>query len=73
MTNQQTDPTKFPPAPSDAACDAAWDQIMGIAKRHALVIEAYGGVATLAVPTEQRSHGLRAGVLKMHEMTEAPK
>lgn len=60
------------PAPPDAVCDAAWDEIMAIAKRHALIVQAYGGVATLATPAAQRESGLRAKVLAMHRYDETP-
>ena len=46
-------------APTDEQADKAWTEIMAIAKAHALIIQAYGGVATLAVPMEQRKAGLR--------------
>lgn len=58
-------------APTDAKCADAWDRIMDIARAHALVVNAYGGVATLAIPEEQRKAGLRAQVLDSHAMTEA--
>lgn len=38
---------------------------MEIAARHALIIQAYGGTATLAVPAEQRRAGIRDRVLRM--------
>jgi len=50
--------------PSDDACSAAWKQIMAIAEPHALIVQAYGGVATLAVPEEQRRAGIREKVLQ---------
>lgn len=59
-------------APSDAACAVAWQQIMTIARRHALVLAAYGGVATLAMPEDQRTEGIRARVLQTHRMQETP-
>jgi len=58
-------------APSDAACHAVWSAIMRLAREHCLVVDAAGGVATLAVPEEQRKAGLRERVLRMHERTEA--
>lgn len=58
------------PAPSDEACDLAWDQIASIAQSHCLIVQAYGGVMTLALPKEQRKAGLRVNVLQMHEMSE---
>ena len=59
-------------APTDAACAKAWAQVMKIATAHALILAAYGGVATLAVPEEQRKAGIRARVLEAHCMEEAP-
>ena len=38
------------PARPDQECLKAWDQIMAIARDHALIVSAYGGVATLAIP-----------------------
>ena len=52
------------PAPDDATAAAAWEAIMQIAERHALIVSAYGGVATLATPEEQRKAGLRDRVLR---------
>ena len=60
------------PAPDDAAADRAWDQIMVIAEAHALIVYAYGGVATLALPREQRVEGLRDQVLRMAEFALEP-
>lgn len=57
-------------APSDAACVKAWERIMEIASSHALILQAYGGTAILALPTEQRSRGIRQRVLFAHEMRE---
>ncbi len=51
-------------APSDAAAARAWDEIMRIAERHALIVQAYGGVATLAMPEEQRKAGIRERTLR---------
>jgi hypothetical protein len=52
------------PAPSDADAEKAWDRIMRIAEQHALVVQAYGGVATLAIPAEQRKAGIREQTLR---------
>lgn len=52
-------------APSDDAAEAAWDKIMKLAEANALIVQAYGGVATLAIPREQRSAGIREKVLRM--------
>lgn len=52
-------------APSDAAAERAWVEVMRIARANALIVDAYGGVATLATPAEQRKAGLRETVLRM--------
>lgn len=52
------------PAPPDAAAEKVWDQIMALASRNALIVGAYGGVATLAIPSEQRKAGVRELVLR---------
>lgn len=57
-------------APSDAACDVAWAKIMRLAVDHGLVVQAYGGVATLATPGAQREQGVRAQVLRASMMRE---
>lgn len=53
------------PPPSDEEAAAAWDRIMKDAAHHALIVQAYGGVATLAIPAEQRRAGIRERILKM--------
>lgn len=62
--------TKKKPAPSDTACSRAWDEIAAIARKHALIVQAYGGTMTLAMPEEQRKAGLREQVLQAHAMSE---
>lgn len=52
------------PTPTDEAAGRAWGQIMAIAEANALIVQAYGGVATLAVPEEQRKAGIREKVLR---------
>lgn len=67
-----TKPQRFDsPAPSDAECAAAWDRITKIASEHCLILDAYGGVMTLAMPQDQRKAGVRARVLAAHERDEA--
>lgn len=58
------------PAPDDKKAHAAWERIMQIAAEHALIVQAYGGVATLAIPEEQRKAGIREQVLRtgLHEL-----
>ncbi|MGH9022589.1 MAG: hypothetical protein ACRDV9_05750 [Acidimicrobiia bacterium] len=51
-------------APSDEEAGAAWDSIMKIAEKNALIVQAYGGVATLAMPSEQRKAGVREQTLR---------
>ena len=59
-----------PTAPPDAACDRAYDEIMAIARAHALVVSAAGGVAALAIPREQRAGGVREHALAAAGMSE---
>lgn len=58
------------PAPTDEACAEAWSRIMRIAEDHALIVAAYGGTATLAMPEEQRRAGVREQTLRAHTMRE---
>ena len=57
-------PTKR--APSDVTAGKAWEAIMEIATQNCLIVNAYGGVATLAMPDEQRKAGLRERILLAH-------
>ncbi len=58
-------------APPDDVCDQAYSQIAEIARNHALIVQAAGGVMTIATPDAQRSHeGTRDNVLRMHCMNE---
>ena len=57
-------------APSDTTAAKAWDTIMRMARDNALICQAAGGVATLAIPTAQREAGIREKVLAMHMMVE---
>jgi hypothetical protein len=53
------------PAPADAAAEMAWDTIMDLAEKNGLIVSAYGGTATLAIPRNQREvAGLREKVLR---------
>lgn len=56
--------------PSDGAAIKAWKQIMDLASSHGLILQAYGGVATLALPSDQRRAGLRHQVLQAIQMNE---
>jgi hypothetical protein len=60
-------------APDDEKCLEAWKQIMRLAEDHCLILQAYGGVATLALPEEQRKAGVRKNVLRAHLRTETEK
>lgn len=53
------------PAPSDEEAERAWDEIMEIASKNALIVQSYGGIATLAIPRAQREAGVREKVLRM--------
>lgn len=63
--------TQTRPAPPDDRAARAYEHIMRIARDHCLIVSAYGGIATLATPEAQRSHGVRAQVLRAHGRTEA--
>jgi hypothetical protein len=43
--------------------DKAWKEVMDLATKHALIVQAYGGVAVLFHPEEQRKQGIRARTL----------
>lgn len=53
----------LPNAPPDQECNAAYTRLLREAERYALVVQAYGGVATLAIPEEQRKAGIRGNAL----------
>lgn len=57
-------------APDDALADDAWAKIMALAEKHALIVQAYGGSATLATPAAQRDAGLRNKCLRMARFRE---
>lgn len=52
------------PAPSDEEAERAWDEIMEIASKNALILQSYAGTATLVIPRVQREVGVRAMVLR---------
>ncbi len=60
----------LPVAPDDALADDAWKKIMDLAEKHALVVQAYGGSATLATPAAQRDAGIRNKCLRMARFRE---
>ena len=43
--------------------DKQWAEVMALAERYNLIIQAYGGVATLAHPEEQHKAGIRTRTL----------
>lgn len=51
-------------APTDKQAGKVWDEIMRKAEEAGLIVQAYGGVATLAIPEEQRKAGIRERVLR---------
>lgn len=55
-----------PPAPTDAACAEAWTWIAQIASELCLIVAAYGGTMSLAMPEDQRAAGIRERVLLAH-------
>ena len=57
-------------APSDAEAEQAYTQILRRAEQAGLIVSAYGGVATIAIPSEQRKANLRAIVLQAHGLNE---
>lgn len=59
--------------PSDEVTGEAWKTIMALARKHCLIIQAYGGTATLAMPQDQRRAGIRSKVLDMELAKECPR
>ena len=49
--------------PSDEKAEAAYAQCMAIAEAAGILHFAYSGVATIAIPREQRKAGIREDVL----------
>jgi len=65
------EPTRYKQdAPPDREALKAWKQIMDIASKHALITFAYGGMAILQIPSEQRRTGHRQEVLQSELMNE---
>lgn len=62
--------TSRTPAPSDEEAVRVWDKIMPMAALAGLIVQVYGGVATLATPEEQRKAGVRQHVLDACLYTE---
>ena len=50
--------------PTDKQAEKAWNEIMKIASENALIVQAFSGTATLALPAEQRKAGIRERVLR---------
>ena len=59
-------------APLDIDANAAYMRALKIAEDAGLVISAYGGVAVIATPAEQRKSGDRARTLMAHGIAEHP-
>lgn len=71
MTATPAKPQKYAKtAPPDADAIEVYTQVLRRAETAGLVVQAYGGVATLAIPSEQRKAGVRATVLQAHELNE---
>lgn len=51
-------------APSDKEAERVYEEIMKRAELAGLIVQAYGGVATIAIPVEQRKAGIRERVLR---------
>lgn len=60
----------FALAPTDAEAEAVYERVVSLAAAAGLVVQAYGGVATLATPTEQRRAGLRERTLAAVRLEE---
>lgn len=50
-------------APADSVANARYSALLKDAEKHGLIVQAYGGVATIAIPSEQRKAGIRDRVL----------
>ena len=58
-------------APPDADAEKRYTELLKDAEGYGLIVQAYGGVATIAIPSEQRKHkGLRENVLQMAQLNE---
>jgi len=63
-------PSGYKLAPSDVEANRLYVQALAMAEAGGLIVQAYGGVATIAVPEEQRKAGIRDRVLEAHMMKE---
>lgn len=59
-------------APLDRDADAIYSRLVAEAAAAGLVVYAYGGVAVLNTPAEQRTTGDRARTLQMASLAEHP-
>lgn len=59
-------------APLDIDANAAYMRALKIAEDAGLVVSAYGGVAVIATPVEQRRSGDRVRTLAAQDMVEHP-
>lgn len=57
-------------APPDAQAEQTYTTLLKQAEAAGLIVQAYGGVATLAIPSEQRKAGVRQTVLQAHQLNE---
>ena len=57
-------------APPDAEVEAFYAEFMAKASKLGLIVQAYGGVGTIAIPREQRKAGIRQQVLSMGCLNE---
>jgi len=53
--------------------EQAYDEVCRIAREHALVFSAYGGVVTIIHPETQREHGLWESIQYMHGLGKHPR
>lgn len=70
MTTLPKPPKYDKTAPPDAEAEHTYTQVLLRAEAAGLIVQAYGGVATLAIPSEQRKAGLRTNVLMAVQMNE---
>lgn len=59
-------------SPLDRDADALYSRLVAEAAAAGLLAYAYGGVATILAPAEQRSNGCRSRTLQMASLAEHP-
>jgi hypothetical protein len=57
-------------APLDREADATYERLLKQAEAAGLIVQAFGGVATLAIPSEQRKAGIRQQTLDAAMLNE---